>query len=365
MNLIRALLLPVAVAAAFLLTGCRSEPASEKNDGPVDLLNQRAVFEIDSLPRRHPAGMPVHFVVRQTDAAQTFDSVIVRVNGKKAGRGTGSFSWETRSALCGTQNIQVSAYRKGKEEQTATSSFYLRAPEAPVVYRYEVVARYPHSPASYTQGLVWHGNRLYEGTGLNGKSAIMEIDLKSGRDIKKTALGQEFFGEGITTEGARLYQITWQNRKGFIYSLPDLKKTGDFSYPTEGWGLTGCNGNLVMSDGTNRLYFLDKTGFANQKTLEVWDHKNPVEYLNELEYAGGLIWANKYQTDTLAAINPSDGRVAGYLDLRGILPESDRTGEEDVLNGIAYRADEDLFYVTGKNWPYLFAIRIRKEKPRT
>lgn len=225
-------------------------------------------------------------------------------------------------------------------------------------YGYEVVNVYPHDPAAFTQGLLFAEGQLYESTGLYGGSSIRRVDLATGNVLTMTTIPAEYFGEGITIVGDKLYQLTWQEKTGFIYDKATFAPLGRFTYPTEGWGMTYDGERIVMSDGTARLYFWDPATLAPIGAVDVYDDKGPVVRLNELEYINGEIFANIWQTDLIARIDPVSGAVVGWIDLTGILPATDRTPTTDVLNGIAYLPEGDRLFVTGKNWPKLFEIRL-------
>ena len=228
----------------------------------------------------------------------------------------------------------------------------------PSVYGYKIVRVFPHDPKAYTQGLFFHKGFLYEGTGLEGKSSLRKIDLKTGKIIKLHRLPNSWFGEGITLWDDQLFQLTWKNRTGLVYDAHSFRLLKTFPYPTEGWGLTQDGRQLIMSDGTERLYFLDPRTLKEIKRIRVLDRGFPITLLNELEYIRGEIWANVYQTDWIVRISPDTGQVTGWIDLRGLLPEADRKKGAEVLNGIAYDAKKDRLFVTGKFWPKLFEIKL-------
>ena len=228
----------------------------------------------------------------------------------------------------------------------------------PPVYSYEVINQYPHDPGAFTQGLVFHGGVLYEGTGLKGQSSLRKVALETGEVVKKRDLSYRYFGEGVTVLGDEIMQLTWRSHVGFVYDRDTFERLRDFSYPSEGWGLTHDGLNLIMSDGTAMLRFLAPATFEEVAQLEVRDGEGPVRRLNELEYIGGEIYANVWQTDRIARISPRSGRVVGWIDLTGLLKPEDRTGSEGVLNGIAYDAAGKRLFVTGKRWPKLFEIRL-------
>jgi glutaminyl-peptide cyclotransferase len=226
-------------------------------------------------------------------------------------------------------------------------------------YTFDVVAEYPHDPKAFTQGLLWHDGKLFESTGQVGQSNIREVTLASGRVVRQQDLEEPHFGEGIVILGETLYQITWTSGKAFTYDWKTFKRTGEFSYDGEGWGLTTDGTSLIMSNGSNTIIYRDPKTFTAQKAITVTDRGNQVSQLNELEWVKGEIWANVWQKDSIARIDPATGNVTGWIDLVGILPTLDRAGNEDVLNGIAYNAATDKIHVTGKLWPKLYEIRLK------
>lgn len=223
---------------------------------------------------------------------------------------------------------------------------------------YEVVNTYPHDPTAFTQGLVYHDGYLYESTGLYGQSSLRKVALDTGVVLQKANLPPNYFGEGLALWENTLLQITWLEETGFIYALEDFSLLGQFTYPTEGWGLTHDGERLIMSDGSHRLYFLDPGTFEVTGQVQVTDQGEPVERINELEYIQGEVYANIWLTDDIVRIDPGTGVVLGWIDLAGILPEALRSPDTDVLNGIAYDPVGDRLFVTGKNWPELYEIRL-------
>jgi glutaminyl-peptide cyclotransferase len=228
-------------------------------------------------------------------------------------------------------------------------------------YGYEIVHVYPHDPAAYTQGLFYWNGALYEGTGLNGRSSIRKVKLETGEVLEKRDVPEQYFGEGIVNWKDRLIQITWQSQTGFVYDLNSFEPRSQFSYPGEGWGLTQDGKRIIMSDGTSDLRFWDPETLRETGRISVSDRGRPVPELNELEWVKGEVYANVYQTDRIARIDPASGKVVGWIDLAGILSPSDRVRQVDVLNGIAYDAGGDRLFVTGKLWPKLFEIRLVKK----
>lgn len=232
------------------------------------------------------------------------------------------------------------------------------APAGAPVSGFEVVQSWPHDPEAFTQGLLYQGGKLYEGTGLNGASSVREVNLETGEVLRKRDVPRQYFGEGLALLGDKLYELTWRSHVGFVYDAATFQQLGQFTYPTEGWGLTTDGASLILSDGTSTLRFLNPSTFAVQRTVTVTDAGREIPELNELEFIRGEIYANVWRTDRIARIDPATGRVNSWIDLTGLLPNRERTGGEDVLNGIAYDAAGDRLLVTGKLWPKLFQIRV-------
>ncbi len=232
------------------------------------------------------------------------------------------------------------------------------APGTPAIYGYRIVQEYPHDPKAFTEGLVFRDGHLYEGTGLNGQSTLREVNLETGKILKLINLPEQYFGEGVTIYQDNVIQLTWQSHKGFVYDVHSFSLIKEFSYITEGWGLTTDGKSLIVSDGTSRLHFIDPQSYAETGSLEVYDGNSSVEQLNELEYIKGEIYANVWKTDRIAIISPDSGRVTGWIDLRGLLKADSSRQPVDVLNGIAYDSQNGRLFVTGKLWPTLFHIEL-------
>ena len=228
-------------------------------------------------------------------------------------------------------------------------------------YTFKLINTYPHDPNAFTQGLLYYKGLLYEGTGLNGHSEIRKVELKSGRVLQRRTIAEKYFGEGLALFEGKLYQLTWQTRQGFIYDLETFAPLGGWTYQTEGWGLTHDGKQLIQSDGSANLYFLDPKTLKTTRTLQVTAEGRPLTQLNELEYiedraTGGRIWANIWQTPRIAIINPQNGKVEAWLDLTPLVMLM--PPQADVLNGIAYDGETRRLFVTGKLWPNLFEIEV-------
>jgi glutamine cyclotransferase len=222
-----------------------------------------------------------------------------------------------------------------------------------------VVHVYPHDAKAFTQGLIYVDGHLYESTGLEGRSSLRMVDLTTGQVLQKHDVPAEYFAEGLTDWGSNLIQLTWRANKGFVYDRFSFSLVRSFPYKGEGWGLTHDATQLIMSDGTAYLRFLDPKTFRETGRVRVTDEPGRgVESLNELEYIHGEIYANIWQTDKIARISPRTGKVVGWIDLSGIIDKQELRGEGAVLNGIAYDSRGDRIFVTGKLWPKLFEIRV-------
>ena len=230
--------------------------------------------------------------------------------------------------------------------------------DAPVL-GHEVVRVFPHDPEAFTQGILWHDGRFYESTGLKGRSSLREVDPESGRVLRMKMLEPHHFAEGLALSDGQLIQLTWQSNTAFAHDPATFEVKKTFSYLGEGWGLTRNGGHLIMSDGTSKLRILDPATFNVEKLVEVRDGGRPVSRLNELEMVEGRLYANIWQKDRVAVIEPESGRVEAWIDLSGLQDREDmKDGDPDVLNGIAYDADAKRLFVTGKLWPKLFEIRV-------
>ena len=262
----------------------------------------------------------------------------------------------------GCAAIVMGSYRTAPATEARTRPQAKPKPAAAGVaeYGYKVVNKYPHDRTAFTQGLEYHEGFLYEGTGLNGRSTLRKVKLKTGEVLQQVRLGQSFFGEGITVLPKEIVQLTWQSGMGFVYDRDTLKMSHSFTYPGEGWGLTNDGKRIFMSDGTAQIRKWDPATLNEQQRITVRDSGHEVASLNELEFVKGEIYANVWQTDRIARISPEDGRVLGWINLTGILEESERA-QADVLNGIAYDAAKDRLFVTGKLWPTMFEIQLVKK----
>lgn len=225
---------------------------------------------------------------------------------------------------------------------------------------YQIVNVFPHDPEAYTQGLLFTDGALLESTGREGQSSLRRVELQTGKVLNQVSVPRPYFAEGLALLNGKLYQLTWQHGVGFIYDTATFNKLAEFKYSGEGWGLTTDGKLLILSDGSHRIRFLDPETFAVRKTISVVDGGRVIDSLNELEYVKGEILANIWYDERIARIDPNTGRVNGWIDLKGLREASGATGEESVLNGIAYDAAADRLFLTGKLWPKLFEIRLKQ-----
>ena len=229
---------------------------------------------------------------------------------------------------------------------------------SPKFYTYQIIDTVPHDDGAFTQGLFFENGVFYESTGRYGSSSVRKVNPPTGEIIKIHDLPDQFFGEGLTVVGGKIIQLTWRSKVGFVYDKETFELEKEFSYQTEGWGITYDGSRLIMTDGTDKLYFLDATTFKLIGQIKVSDRGAPVTRLNELEFINGEIFANVWGTDSIVRINPQTGKVVGWISLQGLRDKETLVRPVDVLNGIAYDEKNDRLFVTGKLWPMVFQIKL-------
>ena len=310
---------------------------------------------------QQPLGAKVNLSVRALSDAEKIDSVRWFVNGIWLTTTQGNDAeWDTGQQTTGSQRIEAAAHYSSGQRDIVSTNVILLAPRSPVQYSFRVINVFPHDPKAFTQGLLFHDGYLYESTGLLGESTLRKVNLHTGKPEKLVELPTEMFGEGLALVDERLIQLTWKNQVAFVYNKNDFTLLNRINYNIrEGWGLTFDGTHLLMTDGSANLYFLDKNDLREIKRIEICDDKGPVHRLNELEYIDGKLWANVFLTDDILIIDPLTGAVTGRIDMSNLLHARDKTPETDVLNGIAYDAENKRIFVTGKNWSKLFEIQIR------
>lgn len=291
------------------------------------------------------------------------DSIIYTVDGKEFQKMTNASNFKTtiETEKLGHKNVIATVYTPEGIATAATEITVLHT-KPPKIYGYKIINRFPHQTDAYTQGLEFVGDTLYESTGKYGESKLRKVDYQTGAVYKEITLDNSYFAEGLTVFNDKIYQLTWKENTGFIYNLADLKKTGTFVYnkSQEGWGLCNDGTHVYKSDGSSKIWTLDATTLAEQSYIEPTNHKSVSRAFNELEFIDGKIYANTYQVASIAIIDPTTGAIEGLIDLTS-LPKEVQTGldaQNEVLNGIAYKANEGRLFVTGKHWNTLFEIEL-------
>lgn len=304
----------------------------------------------------------VALVDKVADTVQQVDSVEFFVGGSKVHAcleepfrveiNTGNFR-------VGSLSLRAVAWLADSLRDYHNLQIILRSDIVPDNLPYQIKNIYPHDTKAYTQGLVFEDGYLFEGTGQYNESSLRKVEIRTGEPVRLTMLAGEIFGEGITIFNDRIFQLTYKSQVGFVYDKASFKRIQKVYYQNkEGWGLTHDGTNLIMSDGSHRIYYMDPEFFTEIRQLEVYDNKGPVSRLNELEYIEGKIFANIYGKDEIVIIDPETGKITGKLNMKGILEKADRHSRIDVFNGIAWDPGRRVLYVTGKYWPSLFEISV-------
>jgi glutamine cyclotransferase len=286
----------------------------------------------------------------------------IKINGEMSGSkliGQDSVAFFSKHNKTGWHQLVVTGKTKSNTAFADTLRFELVSNVIPQEMKYAVAGTFPHLKTSFTEGLEFYKGELYEGTGENGKSQLLKIDVKTGAALKSVNLDPKYFGEGITIVNDKIYQLTWQSGVCFRYKM-DFTLDKTFTYYFQGWGLTHKDTTLMMSDGSNKIHFYN-TEYEKTGDLEVYDQNGPVRNINELEYVNGYIYANIFETTKIIKIDVATGKVVGIMDMQSIIP-AEIDARKDVLNGIAFNAADQSFYVTGKNWPVMFRVKLKDIK---
>ena len=347
----------ILLGLIVFLPGCSSDKNKGNNTETPVVIRNKSKLEFPKGIKKVKLGDSLKVTVSAKGVS--IDSVEVGYQSKQLfSTSDSSFSIPSLSLnATGTIRLITKIYLSNGESETLYPRFNV-LPPPPKKISYLITNEFPHDKTSYTQGLFFKDGLMYESTGQYGTSRLMSVDWKTGKSIKSIDLDNSYFGEGITTIDDKIYQITYKEQQAFIYDL-DFNRIHTFNYTGEGWGLTTYGDTLLMTNGSNIIYFRDKDSFEVIKTLPVHSHQGPVEEINELEIIDGYLYANIYQTDLIVKIDLQNGAVVGQLDLAHIW--SDRNsygGGADVLNGIAYLSSNDRMYVTGKLWPKLYEIKL-------
>ncbi len=296
---------------------------------------------------------------------QPIDSVQFFVNGKRISSNNNTATINTLTTGLGKQALSALVFYPGKTKKV-NSFFEVFANKAPTKYTSKIINSFPHDTGAYTQGLEFYNGFLYETTGRRGKSSLRKVALQTGKVLQKQDLESKYFGEGMTIFNNKIYWLTWESKKGFIYDLKTFTQEGEFAYGAskEGWGLTHNNTELIKTDGTNKIWFLDPSTLKEKRNIQVYTNKYPLNNLNEIEYINGKIYINKWQQEAILIVDPNTGIVESVIDLKNVVKEMKKThslkDQDDVLNGIAFDKKNNRLFVTGKHWGKIFEIELIK-----
>jgi glutamine cyclotransferase len=266
------------------------------------------------------------------------------------------------TTVLGTRNLEAHVFSEG-EKAVLEKELLVLAKDSPSLYTYEIVNAYPHDPKAFTQGLEFHRDTLYESTGRKGTSSLRKVNYRTGVVLRKTDLENQYFGEGLTILNDTIFMLTWQAGTGFMYDRKTLRKLGSFQYGAskEGWGLANDGKRIFKSDGTQRIWILDPGTLTELGYIETVTDKSVFNKANELEYVNGKLYANVWQKESMMIIDASSGAIEGVVNFGGLKEKVGQHPELDVFNGVAYHAERNTFFVTGKNWDTLFEVRIFKK----
>ena len=358
--------LPIILIGLLLTAACKpdskikTEDKSSRNTSPkekpkVNLLNA----ELQTENKTYRTGDIIDFDV---DFADSIDTQFCKVflNGEKIDSfslADNTYKWNSSEAKTG-KNTLAFELRENGNVSSSSVELVLLSDIKPRQYKYKVVNVYPHDRQAYTQGLFYKDGFLYEATGLRGESTVRRVKLETGEVLRSFSVPSEIFGEGITYYDDKIVQLSWDSGRGFVYRFSDFELLQEFRYNGEGWGLDHFEGKLYMTDGSHTIRILNDQIYSLIETLDVYDNEGPVQYLNELEFINGKLWANIYRHEKIVIIDPKTGKAEGSINLKRLLPMNDYTSQTDVLNGIAYDKKNNRIFVTGKKWPKLFEIAI-------
>lgn len=299
---------------------------------------------------------------------QPLDQVLFFVNGKEMSSKDHSFILDTKEFGTGKHLISAMV-TYGDQKSRRVNNFIEVFSDTPFEsYEVKIIKSYPHDKSAYTQGLEYHNGFLYETTGQNGKSSLRKVEIKTGKVLQKIDLDKRYFGEGMTVVNNQIFFLTWKSNKGFVYNLETFDLENDFSYnkSKEGWGLTHSDTELIKSDGSSKIWFLDPSTQQEKRYIQAYTHKQKISQLNELEFINNKIYANYWRKPLIAIINPNNGVVEGIVNLTSLVNEMEKTQklvkDNDVLNGIAFDSKNNRLFVTGKNWEKLFQIELIKKQ---
>ncbi|MBN1145294.1 MAG: glutaminyl-peptide cyclotransferase [Bacteroidales bacterium] len=309
------------------------------------------------------SGDSVKIEIVQADSTATIDSLAV-----SGGKGPAIIHpglparlyWHSANSRVGKITLKILVYFSDSLQESHNINLVVLSNLEPQQYTYRVIRKLPHDDLAYTQGLVYSNGKLYESTGLEGKSSVRIVDMETGKPEKITHMAPQYFGEGIALFKDQIYQITYRSQVGFVYDKNTLKQIRSFDYQfLEGWGLTANNNFLIMTDGSAQLFYLEPEFFTQVDRVEVFDNKGRIDSLNEIEYINGKVLANVYGESFIVVIEPESGKVTGKIELETLMPSGSKGDYNKVLNGIAYNPANGHLYVTGKNWPVLYELELK------
>lgn len=341
----------ILILLTFFLFSCGSDPEDASTEYNLEITENKKEFQLGDQLRAQVTGEK--------------DSVIYFLGDQQLKKTIGNevLNYTLQNEKLGKWNLTARIYRNRDfvEKQQEITLFN---DKAPATYTYEIVNKYPHQEDAYTQGLEFYNDQLFESTGHYGTSSLRLVDLETGEVQRKIDIPSTFFAEGITILNDKIYQLTWREGVGFIYDVDSFEKTGEFKYgqSKEGWGLANDGTTIYKSDGTEKIWFLDPVTLSEDGFIQTVTNKTVATQLNELEWVEGKIYANTYQKDGVAIINPENGAIEGVINFSGLRDQLGNTQDldpiNDVLNGIAYDKENQKLYVTGKDWDTLFEVRI-------
>ncbi|HLW32339.1 MAG TPA: glutaminyl-peptide cyclotransferase [Aequorivita sp.] len=341
----------ILTSLGLLLTGCGNNTADKKDRFSLEIKNPQRAYSTEDV-----------ISVSLLDKKQVEpDSVVYYLNNDRI-----EVSGKELSLLdkkLGERTLKAKIYIKGKE-YGATTTVTILSSIKPKLYTYKILESYPHDIRAFTQGLEFHNDTLYESTGQYEQSSLRKTDYKTGDILKMVNLPDRYFGEGLTILNNKIYQLTWRENTGFIYNLETMEQTGTFVYgeSREGWGLAHDEeNNIYKSDGTDKIWTLNSNTLAEKDFIEIMTNTSKIKSVNELEWVEGKIYANVYEQGSIAIINPKNGAVEGVIDLTDLKDKVTQHPKLDVLNGIAYKGEPNILYITGKNWDKLFKIEIMEK----
>ncbi|MBQ0117649.1 MAG: glutaminyl-peptide cyclotransferase [Flavobacterium sp.] len=344
---------------AGLLIGCKGNEKNEENNFSFDSKNLKQVY----LPNES-----IEIKLLNPDNS-AFDSIVYLNNDQRiqSAKDLSAVPYSFLNNKLGYQNFKALIYDHGKANEV-NMRVELVTDVQPEIKTFTILNTYPHDQKAYTQGLEFYGEIMIEstgngegvGTGTKGKSSIRHVNYKTGEVLKKVELTDDVFGEGATVLNDKIYQLTWLNLEGYVYDVKTLERLKTFPYfkKIQGWGLTNDGTNLLMSDGTEKIYFMNPETFKEVDYINVYTNSSKIPAINEMEYVDGKVYANIYTTDSVAIINPKTGAVEGVIDFSSLKSKVSQHPDLDVLNGIAYNKKTGTFFITGKNWDKMFEVKI-------